>query len=63
MRQTKAALRPARELMLLSMSSVAEQNASAVAGPDVQQAFQAFLDKGTIDRRSTRSGLRRREPE
>jgi enoyl-CoA hydratase/carnithine racemase len=63
MRQTKAALRPVRELMLLSMSSAAEQNTSAVAGPDVQQAFQAFLDKGTIDWRSTRSGLRRREPE
>ena len=27
MRQTKAALRPVRELMLLSMSSAAEQNA------------------------------------
>ena len=63
MRQTKAALRPVRELMLLSMSSAAEQNASAVAGPDIQQAFQAFLDKGTIDWRSTRPGLRRREPE
>ncbi len=63
MRQTKAALRPVRELMLLSMSSAAEQNASAVAGPDIHQAFQAFLNKGTIDWRSTRPGLRRREPE
>jgi enoyl-CoA hydratase/carnithine racemase len=63
LRQTKAALRPARELMLLSMSSAAEQNASAVAGPDIQRAFQAFLDHKTIDWRGTRPGLSGRGPQ
>ncbi len=63
LRQTKAALRPVRELLLVSMSSAAEQNASAVAGPDTQRAFQAFLDKETIDWRRTRPGLRGREPQ
>jgi 2-ketocyclohexanecarboxyl-CoA hydrolase len=62
LRQTKAALRSVREVMLLSMSSAAEQNASAVAGPDIQRAFQTFLDKGTIDWRSTRPGLDGRGP-
>ena len=57
LRQTKAALRATRELMLASMSSAAELNASAVAGPDIQMAFQAFLDKRVVDWRSVRPGL------
>ncbi len=57
LRQTKAALRSTREVMLLSLSSAAELNASAVAGPDIQLAFQAFLDKQVIDWRRIRPGL------
>jgi enoyl-CoA hydratase/carnithine racemase len=59
LRQTKAALRSTKEVMLLGLTSSAETNASAVAGPELQQAFEAFLEKKPFNWRSTRPGLSR----
>jgi enoyl-CoA hydratase/carnithine racemase len=57
LRQTKAALRSTKEVMLLGLTAAAETNASAVAGPELQQAFEAFLAKKPFNWRSTRPGL------
>jgi hypothetical protein len=40
--------------MLAGLSAAAEQNASAVAGPDIHAAFDAFLNKKPMNWRATR---------
>jgi hypothetical protein len=43
-------------IVLAGLTSAAETNASAVAGPELQQAFQAFLEKKPFSWRSMRPG-------
>ena len=44
MRLTKAALRPAMQLLLTSQAASAELNVAAMGQPDLHAAFDAFLE-------------------
>jgi enoyl-CoA hydratase/carnithine racemase len=54
LRLTKAALRATRAQVLSTMTTAAETNAAAVAGPELHRAFDAFLAGERMDWRSLR---------
>lgn len=55
MRLTKAGLRATKELLLSSMSTAAEANVSAFSRPDMQAAFEAFLERKPMAWRTLRA--------